>query len=497
MNKLRMAGSGLVLMVCMLGAQAAAWHPAHKVAKPVPRMAPSTAAPSGARSASGLPEAPATDTKCRSELSPEALDRAASKAATIELFQDSSKQLDPMDQLKMVAQEAIKRSSAVGASKWLADAASFDLDQTNAGRYPTVSLNGAAYTGSTQVSGVTTSQGRQASVGISAGASLYDGGRLKSLIEWRKDLEKAAKESWRASQEAVVLEAVTTVLERNRYRMQAMVYQQNARKMACLVEALESIVAEDRGRTSELVQVRKNQAQAELSRDSATAQSRQIELKLRRLLGDQFMAGEAISGPLSMTPDLGELHRLLEQTPEAQQIKIQAESQEEYAQALNKGQGPQVNWSVAKTQGNTRNYNSSAWQAGISVTYALFDAGAEKAGIKAALARAEASRQQYADFVANRTERIASVHDNAKTSFDRAKRYVDILRDSDLIRNFTFQQWSQLGRRSLFDLMSAEGDHFGIRIAYVNSLYDGYEANTQLRSMGGGLTSWLHLDGTP
>jgi adhesin transport system outer membrane protein len=58
------------------------------------------------------------------------------------------------------------------------------------------------------------------------------------------------------------------------------------------------------------------------------------------------------------------------------------------------------------------------------------------------------------------------------------------------VRSATFQQWSQLGRRSLFDVMASEGDHFALRVAYINALYDGYEANSQLRSLGGGLAGW-------
>jgi len=69
-----------------------------------------------------------------------------------------------------------------------------------------------------------------------------------------------------------------------------------------------------------------------------------------------------------------------------------------------------------------------------------------------------------------------------------------VLKDSDKVRSYTFQQWSQLGRRSLFDVMSAESDHFNLRIAYVNALHDGYQANAQLRSMGSGLVNWLAPD---
>jgi adhesin transport system outer membrane protein len=61
------------------------------------------------------------------------------------------------------------------------------------------------------------------------------------------------------------------------------------------------------------------------------------------------------------------------------------------------------------------------------------------------------------------------------------------------VRTATFQQWSQLGKRSLFDVMAAEGDHFSLRVAYVNALYDGYQASAQLRSIGGGLLGWLNV----
>jgi hypothetical protein len=39
--------------------------------------------------------------------------------------------------------------------------------------------------------------------------------------------------------------------------------------------------------------------------------------------------------------------------------------------------------------------------------------------------------------------------------------------------------------------MSAEGDHYNLRISYVNALYDGQQANALLWSLGGGITTWL------
>ena len=66
-----------------------------------------------------------------------------------------------------------------------------------------------------------------------------------------------------------------------------------------------------------------------------------------------------------------------------------------------------------------------------------------------------------------------------------------IVRDSDKVRNYTLQQWQQLGRRSLFDVMSSEAEHYNMRIQYVNALYDGQQATALLWSLGLGVLSRL------
>ena len=64
---------------------------------------------------------------------------------------------------------------------------------------------------------------------------------------------------------------------------------------------------------------------------------------------------------------------------------------------------------------------------------------------------------------------------------------VQVLRDSERVRDDTLQMWQQLGRRSLFDVMSAEGDHFNLRLAYVDALHDGQQSVALLWSLAGGV----------
>jgi outer membrane protein TolC len=75
---------------------------------------------------------------------------------------------------------------------------------------------------------------------------------------------------------------------------------------------------------------------------------------------------------------------------------------------------------------------------------------------------------------------------------DRARSVIEILHNSELVRNFTLQQWQQLGRRSLFDVMAAEGDHYNMRVQYVDALYDTQQSNALLWSLGLGLA--VHLE---
>lgn len=438
--------------------------------------------------------------RCSDDLSGDKIDKPATKApgkpgsATARGDAELAPPLEPMAQLQQIAREASRRSAAVGAAKLLAEAAALDVEETKAGRWPQVYVSGSLASGATTVNGATSTKGNQSNVNLSVSASLWDNGRLNNLTDWRARSAGAARFGAAISNEQVVLEAVTAALERNRYRLQAQVYQQYMRKMSCLVEALEGIVAEDKGRASELVQARKTQAQTELQRDQALAQSRQIEIRLRKLIGDQVLPGDGITIPLATVPEIGEINRQIEMSNEARQLRAQAEAMDSYAKAVVAGQLPQVGWNVGKSQGMQGSASVASWHAGITVSYSIFNGFSDAAASQAAYKRAEAARQQLADLLNGKFSRTAEMYDTASAALDRARRYVDVLRDSEKVRNFTFQQWSQLGRRSLFDVMSSESDHFNLRIAYVNALHDGYLASAQLRSLGSGLTAWLTPD---
>lgn len=391
--------------------------------------------------------------------------------------------------LKDLVQAAIARSQAVGAATLLAEAAVSDVQEARSGRQPQASFSGTLNHVNSRTPGYDAVKGGQSQANLSLGAPLYDAGRTNQLTTWRSHLAEAALLGQMSAQEQVALQTVSLAIDRNRYRLQSQVYGQFARRLSCLVQALEQIVNADRGRTSELVQARKNLQQAELSQVQAQAAVRQVEVRLRRFVGDALPPLDGMSAQLIKVPDLNELLSSVPRASDIMQLEAQADAQESLAGVVALGNKPQVNWQVGASQVNGVGRTGS-WTAGITYTVPLVSPGQAPA-TDAARKRAQAARMQYIEALESRKSRTADVHDQAASAFDRARKVCDVLRNSELVRNYTLQQWQQLGRRSLFDLMSAEGDHYSLRVSYVNAISDGQLATALLYSLGLGVSGSL------
>ena len=404
---------------------------------------------------------------------------------------------DPRTQLQALVHDALLRSNGIGAARLLAEAASQDVEEARANQKPQASLTGSMSpnlsAGSTGSNSENSSSQLQARAGISISQTLYDGGRGDRVIDWRRQQAEAARLGMLSTQEQITLTTTSLAFERSRFRMQAVIYGQQLRKMACLVESLETIVAADKGRTSELVQARKQLQQTELQQAQAQSQARQIEARLRRIVGDGLPGTDGLSTLLLAVPDLPTVLTAAERSTDISQLDANAAAMREIARVVEAGNKPQVSWSlggnalVAAGGGSPRNAGITA---GVTLNIPLLNPALEYSAL-AARKRAAAASLQRAEVLEQRRQRIVEVHEQAAAAFDRLRRVGLVLRDSDRLRNFTLQQWQQLGRRSLFDVIAAETDHYGLRVQYANALHDGQQMNAMLTSLGSGLAAWL------
>jgi outer membrane protein TolC len=402
---------------------------------------------------------------------------------------------DPRATLATLVRDALDRSQAVGAAKLLAEATQYDIDEVRAMKEIQASVQAGFGPGGTRTLGVNETSAAQLRAGIAVSQLLYDGGRVDRLTDWRRQLAESARLGHLSQREQIAASTVALALERSRYRQQAIVYGQYVRKMACLVSALEAIVRADRGRASELVQARKNQQQAELMLVGAQSAGRQIDVRLRRLVGDGLPGVEGLSTVLLAVPDLPQVLADVDRSNDIAQIAAQARAAGHYADVVATGNKPQLSWSLSGSQavgaGGTRGHTASgSYALGVQVNIPLVNPSVKPA-TEAARRRAQAAELQRADALEARRFRAAEIHEQAHASFDRARRVGAVLRDSEQVRGFTLQQWQQLGRRSLFDVMAAEADHYGLRVAYINALHDGQQLNANLLSLGRGVGEWL------
>jgi outer membrane protein TolC len=403
--------------------------------------------------------------------------------------------VEPRTVLQTLVHDALERSHAVGAASMLAAAAQSDIEEAAAAQRIQASLTAGVGPGGSQSLAGTETSAMQVRASLNVSQLLYDGGRVDRLTDWRTQLAESARQGHLSASEQLAMTTVSLALERSRLRQHVVVYGQYVRKMGCLLEALETIVRTDRGRASELVQAHKNLQQAELAQSQALSQARQVEVRLRRLVGDGLPSAQGLSTIFLQVPSLEQLIPEVEQSSDIAGLTAQAQAADRYAQAVAAGSKPQLSWTLTGSQsvgnggsaGTTRN---GSYAVGLAVTIPLLHPGVTAAS-DSARKRARAAELQRAEALEARRFRAAEVHEQTTASFDRARRLAAVLRDSDQVRNFTLQQWQQLGRRSLFDVMGAEAEHYNLRISYVNALHDGQQLNANLQTLGRGVREWL------
>ena len=397
------------------------------------------------------------------------------------------------EQLAAISRTAVLASPDIKAAESGVTAAQHDTEQVRAGKRPrleaSVTAGGGRYSSNASPSYDPRGVG---SAALSLSAPLFDGGRIDALTRQREELFDASTSNLESVRERVTLDTLIAVLERNRYRTQLNVLERHVTKLSCLSNLIDKIVEADKGRASEQIQARNSLRQAELVRQQTAAAMRHAELRLQTILAGQVMAWPAVGAPLGDVPALETVVRRIGENPDLRQLQRQAEAQNFAALATAADRSPQVRWEAGvNSKRQADRVDSNSWNAGITLSYALFDGGVREAAVSAAQARAQLARRNLEQAVMDRNKQAGVLHDSALSAYRRALEYGELLRDSDSLRRATYVQWASLGRRSLFDLMSAENSHNGLHLDYVNAMFEGYVATAQLHHVGGGLVPWL------
>ncbi len=385
---------------------------------------------------------------------------------------------------------AAGRSPAVASALAQYAASKADIAEAKGQRYPQLDISARGLSrefGATAASGTA-----DPSLTLGITTTLFDWGRVRKTIESRSHLADAADSAVQAQLESSAYDVTSNLIELSKQRIIVETSQRYVDRMAELVKMLEGIVAVDSGRVSELTQARARLLQAEASRSLADSKARDIEINLRRMVGERTLP--TLPGSQYWEMRMPELSWLLGESihhPTVLQAKASARSADMQADAVRSALRPQVNWVVSKNTGEDIYGRESAWQTGLTLSWSAFRGGSGRAAEQAARQRAQAGWMGAEQQVQDLEYRIRAANQDARSLADRADLYRGLALESDKIRGAFYEQWYHLGRRTLLDVLSSESEHYNNQIGEVSSRFDGYQAVVRQYASAGSLVRWL------
>ena len=389
-----------------------------------------------------------------------------------------------------VVEAAAGRSPTVARALAERSASEADVSAAKGQRYPQVDIGARSHSMEFGSSGSDSAGDPSLSLDITT--PIFDWGRISKTIQSRSALANAADWAFEAELESSAFDVTSNLVELGKQRIIVDISQQYVDRMSDLVKMLEGIVAVDGGRVSELTQARARLLQAEASRSTADTRARDIEITLRRMVGDRPLP----SLPTSVYWDirLPELQWLLAEAvnhPVIRQAQSQASSADLQADVVRSSALPQVNWVVGKVTGQDSSGREPAWQTGLTLSWGAFRGGSVRASERAARQRAEAGWKGAEQQALDLEYRIRAANQDARSLVDRAELYRGLTVETNKVREAFYEQWYHLGRRTLLDVLSSESEHYNNQVAEVSSRFDGYQAVMRQYASAGTLVRWL------
>ncbi|WP_254608252.1 TolC family protein [Burkholderia lata] len=388
-------------------------------------------------------------------------------------------------------QVAAERSPEVRQAYANYQASNADVAEAKGQRWPQIDIGSQSPTANFGPGGGNGGGNSGNPLSINVTTNVFDWGRTKHTIGSRQFLSDAANRAYDAALGSSAFEVSTTLVELGKQRNIVDLSQQYVDRMATLVRMLSEIVEVDRGRGSELTQAKTKLLQAEASRDTAKAKVRDAELTLKKLVGDEAVL---IPRTREWSIEPGNLPKLLSQVgvhPSLQQAKSEADAADLNAKAVKASGLPQVNWVVSAGVGKDGLGRQQPWQTMLTLNWGAFRGGSASAATDAASARATASWQRMEQQSRDLEYAVRTADQDAHTMLQRADLYRGLSSETDRVRKAFFEQWYHLGKRTLLDVLTAESEHYGNRVAEVTNRFDGYQAVFREHHAAGGLAEWL------
>ncbi|MAC88349.1 TolC family outer membrane protein [Maricaulis sp.] len=369
--------------------------------------------------------------------------------------------------------------------------------QAQAGRLPTVSASasitrshseGESFSSITNTTHSFESDATPKNFGLSASQPIYRGGRIDGAIDQATAVVMAGRESLRATEQTVLIQAVTTFMDVRRDGNVVEIRQNNVEVLAQQLRA-----AQDRFEVGEITRTDVSQAEARLSLAQAQLSAAQAQLAASRAAYERVTGQPAAS--LSAPPALPALPDNLADAAEyafdnSPQLLAARYSEEASQHAIRIARGalrPEVSLTASASSARDSSFSGDVRDSASimgQVSVPIFTGGLNRSRIRAAVAQEEQARHQVREARRQVTEAVT----NAWYGYVTSLAVIESSRQAVVANEIALdgvQQEAFVGIRTTLDVLNAEQELLESRLTFVTAERDSFVAGyLLLQAMG-------------
>jgi len=397
--------------------------------------------------------------------------------------------------LQDLVAQAVAHAPTIREAQANAQAARYDVNQAQAGLLPKVELNANSGSATVDPSATATS----ARVGANVVYNLVDFGRTRKQIEGREYQSLSLQDRLRTVRETAAFDTANAYLELLKQQRLEAIYTAHIDDLQSLIRKLSEIVAVFAGRRSELTQAQTRLGQAHDALLAIQTKKRQIKLELMRQIGS-YTKQIAVPDVLPVIPPeltarlLDGIEKRHPAIRSAQAEAAVARAQVEEAKAAQK---PQIDLVMGTQSGLEPNSGASPAQLYVTAKWVAFDGNGSKSNQQSLVAKAEAADARTLQTLQEVEFNVQSAESSYRSLSTRVNELIALLRDTDQVRKDYYDQWRELGRRSLLDVLTAESEHLNTQLNLATTQVDQVIAAVRLRHEAAAFSTWLLGDMDP
>ena len=395
--------------------------------------------------------------------------------------------------LQQLVSIAIQRNPRLHETEANWQAAQMDTEEARGARWPHLDVSATSNSkefGDSDPYG----NGVAGRMGVTLSYTLFDGGKINKQISAKEHQEQADQEKFIQTREQTTSDTASIFLQILKTRKLRELYQQNAERLAVLVDKMDRITSAIPGRRSELTQSISRLLQAKEYRAGAEAKLREYEAQLLKLIGAGNMF--KINGAQMPHIEPISIEAALTAAKKSHPLLLSAEAEQlamnDTATAIRRSNTwPVFALQASKMSGVDMLGYADPGSVYATVTWNAFQGFSGRAQEKAALSRANAAQEKYLQYLSDIEYKLNSAWAYYQNQHDRISSLRVLAENTEQVRNDYYIQWETLGKRSLLEVLTAENEHISTMVNWVTSEFDEQLALTRLRFESGTLAAWL------